>query len=64
MTKFVITHNDNGFHIQGKSYWFEGNFIELPLYATRPTYQECIEWLNENFHNDYEIVKEQTNEID
>ena len=57
MEKFIITHNDNGFHICGRSYWFEKQFIELPLYHSCHTYKECIEWLDENYPNNYKIIE-------
>ena len=55
MNHFTIDKNDNGYHIHGLSYHWEGNLI-TPLYKSFRTYEDCIKWLNENYPNDYELV--------
>ena len=56
MNYFTIDQNDNGYHIHGIPYHWEGNKI-TPLYQTCKSYDDCIKWLDENYHNDYELVR-------
>ena len=58
MDQFTIDQNDNGFHIHGLPYHWQGNLI-VPLYHSFPTYAQCIEWLNIEYPNGYEIVEKE-----
>ena len=55
MDKFKIDKNDNGYHIHGESYHWQGHKI-IPLYATCKSYEDCIKWLDKNYPSNYELV--------
>ena len=56
MNRFTIDQNDNGYHIHGIPYYWEGNKITA-LYQTCQTYDDAIKWLDDNYPNNYEIVR-------
>ena len=51
-----IVHNEVGYHIYGKTYWYLGDKI-TPLLRTFHSYEECIKWI-ESQGGKYELEAE------
>lgn len=55
MKYFTIDQNDNGYHIHGLPYHWEGAVI-IPLYQSCRSYEDCIKWLDTNYPDCYCVL--------